>query len=204
MLTVFSKIESTANWSSAMDARNHFQNGVSLKNQKSRENKSAIILITLALLVLCITAQAQGNITKTAKETLRINERYELTISPSVSSDFKIVTTKDGSLTLSLESFAERTFFALYNEDGASLIPTQDIVSGRMLAPHWRPKVNVFEGRDKVQGCEWNKIVEKFKGSFTFKLDAGTYYLRMIRDQTGLSAANLSIQLKDLSGNVVR
>ena len=163
--------------------------------QNFTKNKRFGAILTFTLLFLSSTAQAQVGIAKTAKETLRIGERYEIRLSSTDFSDFKIVTPKDGSLTLSLESFAEETKFVLYNEDGASFAPTKDIVSGQM-STSW--------STDKEQICIWNSTVEKFKGNFTFKLDAGVYYLRMIRSQKGLSTANLSLQMKDLNGDAIR
>jgi len=207
MSSVFAK--AVAYQSSAMETGNHYKNGVSLKKQMNRQNRLSGVALIFALLFLCNVAQAQVGIAKTAKETLRAGEKYELKISSTEASDYKIVTPKDGNLTLSLESYAKITCFALYNEDGKSFAPTkQEFVSGReegnplnMLYID-NGKYNIFN-TNNVQGCFWNETVEKFKGSFTFKLDGGTYYLRIIRGQTGLSTVNLSIQFKDLNGNVV-
>ena len=166
--------------------------------QNFTKNKRFGAILTFTLLFLSSTAQAQVGIAKTAKETLRIGERYEIRLSSTDFSDFKIVTPKDGSLTLSLESFAEETKFVLFNEDGASFEPLVEIVSGEMGGSRTGIRTN------KEQICIWNSTVEKFKGSFTFKLDAGVYYLRMIRSQKGLSTANLSLQMKDLNGDAIR
>jgi hypothetical protein len=140
-------------------------------------------------------------IAKTAEST-QIGESYNLKIGSEKPSDFEIVTPEDGNLTLSLESFAESTCFVLYNEDGMSFNPTsKNLVTGTEV--RWEVYssngvVEVFDRGDKVNRCFWKPTIEKFKGSFTFKLDAGTYYLRIIRGQTGLSTVNLSIQLKGL------
>jgi hypothetical protein len=135
-------------------------------------------------------------IRKTAEPT-KIGESYSVKVSAEKPSDFEFVTSADGNLTLSLESFAEKTYFALYNEDGVSFIPTsQGIISGKEYSVV--PPRGAFDRNDKVKQCTWNSTAEKFKGSFTFKLDAGTYYLRVIRGQTGLSTVNLSVQFKAL------
>ena len=100
-----------------------------------------------------------------------------------------------------MEAFAESTFFVLFNEDGTSFNPTsQEIVSG-----NYKPGVrnSRFNKGEKIVTCRWNPTVEKFNGSFTFKLDAGRYYLRILRSQTGLSNLNLLLTLKDLEGNEV-
>jgi len=149
-----------------------------------------------------------GGIAKTAKQTLEIGESYKLKIAPSTSNtlyeisygvfnpdvynDFKIVTAEDGSLTLSFETFAETSMIWLYNDNGISLEPaSNDNISGNQS---WSNERLIFK---------WNTTVEKFVGSFTWKLDAGTYYLRIARSQKGLSALNLSLGLKDLDGNPV-
>ena len=147
-------------------------------------------------------------ITKTA-EPAKIGESFSLKIGAEKFSDSEFVTTEDGSLTISLESWAECTFFALFNEDGVSFTPTKkEIVTGSesyglssCSPPHqggWANNSVGFNSSDKVQTYSWNPTSEKFKGSFTFKLDAGAYYFRIIRGQTGLSNVNLSTQFKAL------
>jgi len=141
-------------------------------------------------------------IAKTAEPT-QIGESYSSKIVSEKPSDFEIVIPKDGNLILSLESFAENTWFTLYNEDGVSFSPTSvNIASGQKAIYGYGYlhglDESVFSLNDKVQSYYWNSTVEKFKGSFTFKLDAGTYYFRITRSQTGLSNINLSIQFKAL------
>ena len=137
-------------------------------------------------------------IAKTAEPT-QIGESYNLKISSEKPSDFEIVTSQDGNLTLSIESFAAETYLALYNEDGMSFNPTnQSIISGKVFSYEEYISNTGFNSGDKKQVCNWNQTVERFKGSFTFKLDGGTYYLRIKRSQTGLSTLNLSIQFKAL------
>ena len=155
------------------------------------------------------SAYAQNSIAKTAKQTLMVGENNKLKIEPTtdrhnvVYNDFKIVTSEDGSLTISFATFAERTNVALFNENGSSLKPvSEDVVSGNSeWAGNWWSENTI------INNCLiilWNATVEKFVGSFTYKLDAGTYYLRIVRGQTGLSTANVSLKLVDLDGNEVK
>ena len=152
---------------------------------------------------------AQSGIVKSVKQTLKIGDTYKLKIDPStapygskgktapVYNDFKIVTSVDGSLTLSFETFAEMTTVALFNENGVSLEPaSKEIVTGSI---RWK----YFGSGTYASTLQWNPTVEKLIGSFTFKLDAGTYYLRLHRSQKGLSNATISLTLKDLDGNEV-
>ena len=148
---------------------------------------------------------AQGGIAKTARQTLEIGKNYKLKIEPTnniifpdVFNDFKVVTPEDGSLTIMLETFAETTKVSLFNEKGISLEPaSEDVISGSSVKS-WGTWQN-----NPVLTLQWNTTSEKFIGSLTWKLDAGTYYLRISRSQKGLSTANLSLGLKDLDGNPV-
>ena len=135
-----------------------------------------------------------------AAELAKVGENISLKISSEKLSKLEIVTPADGNLIITLESFAEHTYVALYNEDGASLqFINKDIVSGQSQPnKFYSTKIDQLFNywSDKVASCTWSRATEKFKGSFTFKLDAGTYYLCLIRSETGLSNANLSIQFK--------
>jgi len=166
-------------------------------------------LTALCLLIIGAgNGYAQNSIAKTARQTLRVGESYKLKIEstdnvwyPKVYNDFKVVITEDGSLTLSIETFAEMTKVALYNVNGVSLKPTlNDVISGNS---HWN-YLNNLVSQDRAFVLNWNATVEKFAGSFTYKLDAGTYYIRIARSETGLSNCNLTLTLKDLDGNEVK
>jgi hypothetical protein len=139
-------------------------------------------------------------IAKTA-EPMKVGENISLRIASERYSDLEIVTPTDGNLTLSFETFAENTYIALFNTDGIALRPPKDgIISGRVnyaRSGGYGEPINSFRA-ENVLWCQWNSTVERFKGSFTFKLDAGTYYLRIIRSQTGLSTVNLSTEFKAL------
>jgi len=152
--------------------------------------------------LLCNTIQAQVGIAKTA-QPLNLNEKYKLKLADDSqgTSDFKIVTTEDGNLTISFETFAEETYVTLFNEDGLSLEPAKrDVVSGESYYTTLRWANNTLS---QGLALSWNTTIEKFKGSFTWKLDAGTYYLRTSRSTKGLSSVNLLIALKDLNGNEI-
>jgi len=144
---------------------------------------------------------------KASEPTMLINESYNLKISSEEFTKLEIVTPQDGNLTISLKSEAEYTYFALYNKDGVSFDPTnKKIITGNGYGASITPgdrygernRTSAFNLNDKVLSCYWNPTGEIFKGSFTFKLDAGTYYFHIVRGQTGLSTVNLSIQLKAL------
>jgi len=129
------------------------------------------------------------------KATVEVSRKsYVLKVTSEKPTDFEIVIPEDGNLTLTLESFAENTYFALYNKNGTSFNPiNQSIISGQRTYPRIP---NGFNNNDKFVGCSWNTTIEKFVGSFTFILEADTYYFRIIRSQTGLNNVNLSVQHK--------
>jgi len=209
--------------SRAMETRDHFKNGVSLKNQMSRGN---FLISFLAFLCFCLALSidniyAQGGIAKTAKPLI-LGEKYDFKISPPIKteqgneyyrfvadapvfSDFKIVIPEDGSLTLTIESFAEHIALALYNENGKSLNPVKDdIITGdKGSCGLGNPEAFLAFDSENTLCFRWNPTVEKFFGNLTFKLDAGTYYLRICRGQQGLSKANISLKLIDLDGNEI-
>ena len=145
--------------------------------------------------------------------TLTIGKKYKLTIGSEVFSDFKIIIPQKGNLTLTLESFAQCTFFALFNEDGASLNPImKEIIAGEdhngyCPVPNYSRGLGDngarFSQNDKVMLCYWSTSVKKSKGNYTFNLNAGTYYLLFLcrspgtrMGSTDKSTANLSIQFK--------
>jgi len=143
--------------------------------------------------------------------TLRINERYKLQIEPSNNAyahdalnHFRIITPEDGSLTISFETFAEMTTATLFNENGVLLQYTlEDIVLGKRVRN--TGKYSYGRGiRNDGLLLQWNTTAGKFVGSFTYKLDAGIYYLRITRSQKGISTANLSLVFRDLDGIVIR
>jgi len=166
------------------------------KNKTTLKKTGKTAITVVIAIFIAGAANAQKNIAKTAKQ-LNLNEEYELKLADGTkgTSDFKIVTTEDGNLTILLETFAENTYATLFNEDGSSIEPIKsDVISGEGYYRdlHWA-------NRTSSQGLvlSWNTTTEKFKGVFTWKLDAGTYYLRTARSTKGLSTVNLSISLKN-------
>ena len=124
--------------------------------------------------------------------------KSSLKISYARPTDLEFVITEDGKFTISLQTRAENLFFALYNINGTSLMPANtDIVAGKYQNNAVGVKRGVFADYNKVNRCTWSPS-NKFEGSFTFLLDAGTYYIRFIRSEIGLSEVNLSTQFNEL------
>jgi len=182
---------------SVMESRDHLSNGVSPKNLKSRRNFK---LSFLAVLYFCLAFSigniyAQGGIAKTAKPLI-LGEKYDFKISPPIK-------TEQGNEYYRF--VAEHIALALYNKNGKSLNPVKDdIITGDKGSCGWgNPEAFLAFDSENTLCFRWNPTVEKFSGNLTFKLDAGTYYLRICRGQQGLSKANISLKLIDLDGNEI-
>ena len=135
---------------------------------------------------------------------------HELKISSKEFSKYNIELPKDGNLTLTFETFAAEIRFTLFDENGISLKPTKkNIDAGNTYDTYFTRMRGDLKGivvAQPGQEClslQWNRNATppKFKGSFIYILDAGSYYLPMIRDEEGRSSVNLSIQFEDLDGN---
>jgi hypothetical protein len=170
-----------------------------------------VIAIAICLIGLFANDMlAQYGITKVAK-VIRIGESHNANITSERPSDFKIVTPKDGDLTISFESIAENIIFALYNdiEYVESFFPaSHNIVTGIVTLAEFSSVCSAtgltgFGNDDKIVMCTWNSTTKKFEGNFTFRLDSGCYYLRFIRSRIGLNNVKLSISMKDLNGKNV-
>lgn len=148
------------------------------------------VVIVATTLPLSIFGQHSYN-----ESILLIGEKYSLKINSQIKSVFEIEIPQDGNLTLSFQTFSEETFVALYDKNGHFLQPASNkITTGNNSYSPW--------SNEDLHLC-WDQTVEKFIGSFTYKLDKGQYHIRVSRSATGLSRVDLSIELKDLNGNFV-
>ena len=144
-----------------------------------------------------IEAGAVG-IAASAKECIEIGNTYRLDISSEKFADFKVVIPEDGNLTFSLETFAEKTWLAIFNKSGKSFDPSKsEIVDGRRGPSTIDRGMKIsFNRGDKFVSCGWNVTGQTFTGNYTYTLDAGTYYVRIFRGLQGLSKAHLSVEFK--------
>ena len=133
-------------------------------------------------------------------ETMEIGES-----SPKIGyqspADFEFIITERGRFTISLKTEAEYLWFALYDKYGTQLKaaeqlkPTAGSFSKTLSGlQNWSKIFPINRGdRLEVYRCEWSPT-KKFIGSFTFILDADTYYLRFIRSATGSGEIDLTTQ----------
>lgn len=165
------------------------------ENQKTTKKVGKTTIIAIVAIFIAGTANAKSNIAKTAKP-LNLNEMYELKLADDTkgTSDFKIVITEDGNLTISFETFAKEAYATLFNKDGSLEPVKSDVVSGQSYYTNLR-----WADKTYSQGLvlSWHTNTEQFKGNFIWELNAGTYYLRASRSTKGLSSANISVSFKN-------
>ena len=121
----------------------------------------------------------------------------KLMIGYAKATNLEIVIPKNGNLTISLKTRAQRVCFAVIDQYGTQLMPTRnpDIKGGRYHRNDGGVKNNLFGDHYKVNGCEWSQT-NIFEGSFNYILDAGTYTFRFIRSETGSSEIDLTTQFQ--------
>ena len=86
--------------------------------------------------------------------------------------DFKVNVTGSGTLKLSIEAYMSASYVYVFDSDGNKLT-TMDctFISGSGSKPGV-----------KDHYMKWNSAVEKFKGSVSYSVESGTYYIRIYRD----------------------
>jgi len=147
----------------------------------------------------CDVETGAVGIAASAKECIEIGNTYRLDTSSERFVDLKVVIPEDGNLTLSLETFAEKTWFTIFDKSGKSFDPSiSKIVNGRRASSTIDRGMKIsFNRGDKFVPCGWNVTGQTFTGNYTFTLDAGTYYVRILRGLQGLSKAHLSVEFKE-------
>ena len=86
--------------------------------------------------------------------------------------DYKISVNSSGKLTISLESQMKEMGIYLFDVNGNKVAPiSTDASSGNAY----------YESYSKYTSCYWNNTIEKFKGSVSYSVTSGTYYIRFKR-----------------------
>lgn len=85
--------------------------------------------------------------------------------------DYKITSNRNGTLRLSIEAQFQYFEICVYDSDG-NLIETSDTssTSGTIDKPGY-----------EICGAKWNSTIEKFKGTASYSIKKGTYYIRFSR-----------------------
>lgn len=128
---------------------------------------SAVVIAVSATASMAVTAGADS-IADTAKAISSGKSVTTYLLETSDISDYSISVKDTGVLKLSIESHIKEVNVAVYNSDGDQIKPTlHEAASGWS---EWN-----FMG---TQG-EWNETIEKFKGSMSYSVKKGTYYIRL-------------------------
>ena len=86
--------------------------------------------------------------------------------------DYKISVNSSGKLTISLESQMEVMYIYLFDVNGNKVESiSTDASSGDVC----------YDGYAKITSCSWNNTIEKIKGSVSYSVAKGTYYIRFKR-----------------------
>jgi|GEM_PF-647581 len=176
-----------------------------------KKSLSAVLAIIMAVSVLTVAAGADS-IEKTARKTLEIGKSYTLTI-PTYDAkdclDVKIVMPKTGNLTLTYTHYAAYMGWNLFDTNGQTKKSSKNNTSAGEAG--WGDGWYSTYGSgsfnhvlsDGTFVAKWNSVSEKASGDVTYKLDKGTYYLRITRTKEGASDLKLKLTAKDLDGKTI-
>ena len=138
----------------------------------SKFKKMTAVLLSVIMLV-CIFSVPAGaaSIADTAKsfssgdtKTIKYSKNEYTT------TDYSIKLSKTGNIVLSLSFNVSGLNLYLYDDNGNKYVHDEANVSSGSEYKSWSGYIS----------CSWNKTVEKFKGTLTYKnMKKGTYYLRI-------------------------
>lgn len=134
---------------------------------------SAAVIAASACASVAVTAGADS-IYDTA--TAISSGKSVSTIMPSYgdTADYKVTVSGSGTLNLSIESHMSKLSMEVYDSDG-NLLSTiaSDVTSGSCSNP----------GKD-MHNMYWNSTIEKYKGTVSYSVKSGTYYIRFERNSS--------------------
>jgi len=130
--------------------------------------------------------QSVGVSDKNAK-VIKLGQIYsiQLPVEPNTN-NYKVVVPDAGNITFSLEGYSSHADIVFYNADGAALVPTSVLATVGSVA--WNRRYH------------WNNVSEKYVGTVTYKIDEGTYYVKISRSGVGLSNLKLGLTPEGLAG----
>lgn len=136
---------------------------------------AAMLAAVMAAAMLLIPASA-ASIADTAKARYN-GDSFSIKLSDGKNHDYKVKLTKSGDLKINLTSACEYTHVYVFDSDGSRLKYSENdskVSSGG--------RGYCFSHDESNHVLEWNRTVEKFKGTLIYKdLDKGTYYIRIFK-----------------------
>lgn len=127
---------------------------------------SAVVIAVSATASMAVTAGADS-IADTAK-AISSGKSVTTTLKLGKPGDYKISVTNSGKLVINLDANMNSMLVYLYDSDGQ----WQDSTDIKETSG------SIFQSNEICTRCYWNSTIEKCKGSITYLVTKGTYYLR--------------------------
>lgn len=127
---------------------------------------SAVVIAVTATASMDVTAGADS-IADTAK-AISSGKSVTTTLKLGKPGDYKISVTNSGKLVINLDANMNSMLVYLYDSDGQ----WQDSTDIKETSG------SIFQSNEIWTRCYWNSTIEKCKGSITYLVTKGTYYLR--------------------------
>lgn len=131
---------------------------------------AAALAAAMAFVMLAVPAGAES-IADTAK-AIKSGKSYSAILPSNYdTADYKITVSKSGTLKLDIVSVISKSCVYVYDSDGNKVTSIKtEATSG-----------DIEKAGYKSTECWWNSTIEKFKGSISYSVNKGTYYIRVYR-----------------------
>lgn len=131
---------------------------------------AAALAAAMAFVMLAVPAGAES-IADTAK-AIKSGKSYSAILPSNYdTADYKITVSKSGTLKLDIVSVISKSCVYVYDSDGNKVTSIKtEATSG-----------DIYKAGYKSTECWWNSTIEKFKGSISYSVNKGTYYIRVSR-----------------------
>ena len=127
-------------------------------------------ILSIVMFVCCLAVHTGAESIETTAMTIKSDTSYLTTLSNYESANYRIETTKAGTLEVNLTAYMSYVSLFVYDSDGNALTFSDDnITSGNIL--HY---IN-----EEYLRCFWNDTVEKFNGTIKYKVQKGIYYIKV-------------------------
>ena len=124
----------------------------------------ALIMAVTTMAVFAVSASAEG--VPTAKN----GKTYTATLSGyGTYQDFKIKSSESGKLKIKVTSPLSEVYLTVLNSDGKELFPKN--YDNSLGSCKWQEIFKVIE-------LKWNSAEKKYKGTITYEIEKGNYYIR--------------------------
>lgn len=132
---------------------------------------SAVVIAVSATASMAVTAGADS-IADTAKAISSGKSVTTILPSEDNTADYKVIVSRSGTLKLTIESQMYELYLYVYDSDGNKISTIANTVAS---------------GSSSIVGAnghemDWNSTIEKYKGTVSYSVKSGTYYIRFKRN----------------------